>query len=188
MQLILKGRECGFKFSASHLLPGHFKCSRMHGHNYIVDLEIDLPDFDSSKNSGMLVDFVQVKKDVRKFLEEFDHKFLLPNMLGDMEVTLSDDSNYWNIEFTLSEDLLNKQSGIYVADTSPDHIFENKKYMIPHMDCVRIHNAYYITAETLAKEFKRMIIRQFSQSWHLPNNYDTIFITVYEDDGQGARA
>lgn len=46
-----------FRFSASHQLDGlgdHHRCARLHGHNYVVDLEVATEVLDAN---GMVVDY-----------------------------------------------------------------------------------------------------------------------------------
>lgn len=62
------------RFSASHILPTSEKCERLHGHDYAVHLLLKgEPD-----SSGMIMDFILLKRAVRKIIEELDHKVLLP--------------------------------------------------------------------------------------------------------------
>jgi 6-pyruvoyltetrahydropterin/6-carboxytetrahydropterin synthase len=49
-----------FRFEASHVLPNHEgKCSRLHGHSYVVVVECEGPvrSADGSSSEGMVVDF-----------------------------------------------------------------------------------------------------------------------------------
>ena len=55
-------------FSAAHYLPGHWKCSRIHGHTFIIrNLIIRYPE-------DKFVDF----EDVKKIIEGWDHRFIVP--------------------------------------------------------------------------------------------------------------
>ena len=40
MQIIIDGWDAGIKFSACHFIPGHDKCSRLHGHIYAIHAKI----------------------------------------------------------------------------------------------------------------------------------------------------
>ena len=62
------------KFAASHFLFNHDKCSRLHGHNYTVSVEIQGP----LNDSFFVVDFFEIKKKLLQFTEEIDHAVLLP--------------------------------------------------------------------------------------------------------------
>lgn len=53
----------------AHYLPGHEKCGRLHGHTYTVDVIIE-----GEKKGGMVVDFADLKKEVREALGEYDHR------------------------------------------------------------------------------------------------------------------
>ncbi len=73
MMLEIDGWKVGLKFSASHFIPSHHKCSRLHGHDYGVRLRI----YGETKDC-ILYDFVELKKLVRGICEELDHRLLLP--------------------------------------------------------------------------------------------------------------
>ena len=61
-------------FEAAHFIAGYNgKCSRLHGHNWIVEAVVRGENLDSL---GMLVDFSVLKAELKKFLDDFDHRFL----------------------------------------------------------------------------------------------------------------
>lgn len=53
----------------AHMLPGHPKCGRLHGHTYRIELIIA-----GDKRDGMVVDFAELKGRVREVLETYDHR------------------------------------------------------------------------------------------------------------------
>ena len=58
-------------FAAAHFLRGYKgKCERLHGHNYRVEVTVAGSQLDSI---GMLHDFVEIKRELRKLLERVDH-------------------------------------------------------------------------------------------------------------------
>ncbi len=58
-------------FAAAHFLRGYKgKCERLHGHNYRVEITVSGEKLDSI---GMLHDFVEIKRELRKLLERVDH-------------------------------------------------------------------------------------------------------------------
>ncbi len=58
-------------FSAAHFLRGYKgKCERLHGHNYRVEITVSGEKLDSI---GMVHDFVEIKRALRKLLERLDH-------------------------------------------------------------------------------------------------------------------
>ncbi len=61
-------------FSASHFLYDHRKCSRIHGHNYDVALEISGP----LNDKHFVVDFYDLKQELKQITSVLDHKILLP--------------------------------------------------------------------------------------------------------------
>ncbi len=61
-------------FSAAHSLRHYSgKCEHLHGHNYIVELYIEKEKLDKT---GLAVDFVILKKKLKKILNSLDHKYL----------------------------------------------------------------------------------------------------------------
>ncbi|OGS49405.1 MAG: 6-carboxytetrahydropterin synthase QueD [Euryarchaeota archaeon RBG_16_68_13] len=53
----------------AHHLPGHEKCGNYHGHTYQVDVYIE-----GDPKGGMILDFADLKKNVRAILGEYDHR------------------------------------------------------------------------------------------------------------------
>lgn len=61
-------------FASAHTLrdyPG--ACSRMHGHNWKVEVEVLTTDLD---DVGMGIDFKEIKRATRKITDELDHRYL----------------------------------------------------------------------------------------------------------------
>ena len=177
VKIILKGEDCGFTWSASHLLPGHFKCSRMHGHNYVMDIEIS----SDSLVNGMVIDFVEIKKDVRKMIEIYDHRLMLPK---EALIPHRTSMNVKGIGITTEDST--GIDGIYqISYTGMNN--NAKLYTIPQEDVVFLPYLNVVTAENLAKYFAfeikeivNQIIEENSSSWNI------IEVTIFEDSGQGA--
>ena len=60
-------------FTVGHRISGHEKCGRMHGHNLRVRVEVE---GDIDAQTGMVVDFGVLSKDLAEIVEPWDHKFL----------------------------------------------------------------------------------------------------------------
>ena len=88
MILEIDGEHSGIRFSACHFIPRHEKCSRLHGHTYILRLRVE---GDIGKD-GMVMDFVELKKELRKFVAELDHKTLLPGRSDEVILTIGETS------------------------------------------------------------------------------------------------
>jgi len=61
-------------FSSAHKLrnyPG--KCENLHGHNWKVEVEIGRDELD---NTGMVMDFSELRKILKEILVKIDHKIL----------------------------------------------------------------------------------------------------------------
>jgi len=75
MELRVDGWRKGVRFSASHILPGHPQCGRMHGHTYALHCVVR---GDPQAGDGFIVDFNVLTAALRKVTERLDHKMLLP--------------------------------------------------------------------------------------------------------------
>ncbi|MEM1577264.1 MAG: 6-carboxytetrahydropterin synthase QueD [Archaeoglobaceae archaeon] len=58
-------------FSAAHSIPGHKKCGKVHGHNFVVSVEVE-----GELKNGMVIDFFELKTHLKEVLEKFDHSML----------------------------------------------------------------------------------------------------------------
>lgn len=68
---VLKVEEA---FEAAHNIRGYKgKCSRLHGHNWVVEVEIT---GESLNELGILVDFKDVKRELKTVLDKLDHNYL----------------------------------------------------------------------------------------------------------------
>ena len=61
-------------FAAGHALRGYKgKCENVHGHNYRVQVTVQGAELDST---GLLVDFVELKRVMRDVIARLDHQFV----------------------------------------------------------------------------------------------------------------
>jgi 6-pyruvoyltetrahydropterin/6-carboxytetrahydropterin synthase len=74
MRLEIDGRYSNIKFSACHFIAGHARCGKLHGHVYVVQMIL----FGEKGENGMIMDFIDLKRALRRITEEFDHRVLLP--------------------------------------------------------------------------------------------------------------
>ncbi len=61
-----------YHFSYGHHLPGHELCGSSHGHNGVLEIEIE----GVLRPNGMVLDFHDLDEIVNPFLSEWDHKNL----------------------------------------------------------------------------------------------------------------
>ncbi|MFW9930815.1 MAG: 6-pyruvoyl tetrahydropterin synthase family protein [Candidatus Thorarchaeota archaeon] len=111
----------GSKFSASHFLKEPLKCSRIHGHNYYVSVEIE----SELDENYIVVDFIELKQIVEAVIEPLDHYVLIPEFSSSLKVSILDES----IE-------------VFTEN--------NKKYVFPKCD-VKLLPLEATTSEMLAK-------------------------------------
>lgn len=61
-------------FAAAHQLREYKgKCENLHGHNYRVRITVEAGDVD---RTGLVVDFVELKRGLRTVVEQLDHRYL----------------------------------------------------------------------------------------------------------------
>lgn len=76
-----------FTFEAAHLLNGHPKCGRLHGHSYRVVVELQAAELNTVSNSsdeaGMVVDYAHLNP-IKDFIDlKLDHRLLIGNEILD---------------------------------------------------------------------------------------------------------
>lgn len=111
------------KFSASHFLKEPFQCSKLHGHNYYVSVEIEAP----LDENYFVVDFIELKEKVMEVVKPLDHSVLIPDFSNNL---------------TISE----------IADSIEVVTAKNKRYVFPKTDVIRLPLPS-TTSEILAKYF-----------------------------------
>jgi 6-pyruvoyltetrahydropterin/6-carboxytetrahydropterin synthase len=70
------------KFSASHFLKKPLQCTRLHGHNYYVSVEIR----DNLDNNHFVVDFTDLKEKLNSIVKPMDHYVLIPTKSEELEI------------------------------------------------------------------------------------------------------
>ncbi len=73
MQLEIDGWRLRLTFSAAHIMIGHERCGRLHGHDYAISIRLD----GDPGTDGVIMDFGELKELVRGIAKELDHKFLV---------------------------------------------------------------------------------------------------------------
>ena len=76
------------KFSASHFLKQPLQCTRLHGHNYYVYVEVS----DHLDENHFVVDFADLKENLRSIVNPMDHYVLIPTKSDELEIKEEKDS------------------------------------------------------------------------------------------------
>lgn len=66
-------------FDSAHFLAGYIgKCSNIHGHRWNVEVEVGADVLiEAGQMRGMVVDFSDIKKDIKELLDTFDHALII---------------------------------------------------------------------------------------------------------------
>ncbi|MFX1391208.1 MAG: 6-pyruvoyl tetrahydropterin synthase family protein [Promethearchaeota archaeon] len=70
------------KFSASHFLKDPPQCTRLHGHNYYVSVEIS----HTLDDNYFVVDFTDLKENLLSIVKPLDHYVLIPSETTEFEI------------------------------------------------------------------------------------------------------
>ncbi len=70
------------KFSASHFLKAPLQCTRLHGHNYYVSVEIS----DTLDTNNFVVDFTDLKEQLISIVKPLDHYVLIPTKSDELKI------------------------------------------------------------------------------------------------------
>lgn len=63
-----------FRFEASHILPRHpGKCSRLHGHSWVLHVEVEGP---INPKTGFVMDYADISSQLKPLIERLDHRHL----------------------------------------------------------------------------------------------------------------
>ena len=86
------------EFSSAHILNGHpGDCKRMHGHNWLVEAEVQ---GNNINEIGMVIDFKDIKKNLKAIIAKLDHQFL-----NDLEPFIHDNPTAENISKYIYKEL-----------------------------------------------------------------------------------
>ena len=86
------------KFAAAHFLYQHDKCSRLHGHNYIVNAELTALTGELNDKS-FVVDFFIVKSKLIDITNRLDHHLLIPAKSREIQIQQETPTSQIHVEF-----------------------------------------------------------------------------------------
>lgn len=92
-------------FDSAHFLSGYTgKCSNIHGHRWHVEIEIESRKLEKNgQGRGMLVDFGDLKKDLRELADSMDHTLIYEeNTLRPKTLEALDEEGFHLVKDSLS--------------------------------------------------------------------------------------
>lgn len=72
--IVIDGWKRNIRFSAAHCILGHETCGRLHGHSYAISAKV----IGEQQSNGMIMDFSEVSKVLKKIADHLDHRTLIP--------------------------------------------------------------------------------------------------------------
>lgn len=71
--------KTGAGFDSAHFLKGYDgKCSNIHGHHWSVEIVVGSDSLNNdAQTRGMVVDFAELKKDLRELTDNLDHSLII---------------------------------------------------------------------------------------------------------------
>ena len=141
-------------FSAAHFITFNGNvCERLHGHNYRVSAEV----FGSLDENHYVVDFIALRDELRRILDELEHRVILPASHPMIRVVADER------EVTAT--------------------FEDRRWIFPLGDCVILPLAN-TTAELVARYLGDRLLEALSQ--RTGSRPSRLIVGVDENNGQWA--
>jgi len=140
-------------FAAGHFITYTGKCEALHGHNYRARVEVE---GDLDENSYVL-DFVSLKRMMRRLVDELDHRMLLPRDNPALKVTEEGD-------------------GVQV-------LYKERRYLFPRSDVVLLP-VPNTTAEMLARYLAGRVKEELQSTG--AGGLSALVVEVEESFGQSA--
>jgi 6-pyruvoyltetrahydropterin/6-carboxytetrahydropterin synthase len=82
-----------FKFSSAHfLIFDETRAEKLHGHNYMVQVQVGVPNTHDMSSKGFFIDFNEFKKWIKARVDVWDEMVLLPALHPDMKITMKSPS------------------------------------------------------------------------------------------------
>ncbi len=133
-----------FKFSAAHfLIFDDTHAERLHGHNYIVKVDVVAPEDGAQHSEGYYVDFNVLKKHIKSQLDLWDEQVLLPRLHKDMKFKETDKS----LEVTFRDRF---------------YVFPKNEVILLPINNTSVEKLSGLLAQNFAAEFKKFGIRSVS--------------------------
>lgn len=121
------------KFSAAHfLIFDAVHAEKLHGHNYQVSLELEGP---AQAGTGLLVNFADVKRIVKKHVDAWDEHVLLPKLHPEMKFE-------------------SKAPSLHVHFRDRYYVFPENEVILLATANTSVEELSRLLAENLMKEFK----------------------------------
>ncbi|MCL7474986.1 MAG: 6-pyruvoyl tetrahydropterin synthase family protein [Methanosarcinales archaeon] len=95
MFLELDGWMAKLRFSASHLIPDHPKCGRLHGHTYAVSVRVE-----GTQAGEFIIDFIVLKDIVKDICDRLDHRVLVAK--DDPRLKITEENGHYTVEIVKS--------------------------------------------------------------------------------------
>ncbi|MEM0128127.1 MAG: 6-carboxytetrahydropterin synthase [Thermoplasmatales archaeon] len=76
MEIYIDGNYSNIRFSAAHFIPGEWKCSRLHGHDYSISVKV----IGNMGNDSYFMDFSKAKSKLKEAADYLDHRVLIPQL------------------------------------------------------------------------------------------------------------
>ena len=108
----IDGWRTNIRFSSAHVIPEYEKCGRLHGHSYAIHAKL----YGKQDEKGIIIDFSQIKKELKMIADELDHRILIPG--NSASLTLKDEHDQITLDSMGKKYILPKQDCIILPLTS----------------------------------------------------------------------
>lgn len=102
-------------FDSAHFLKGYEgKCSNIHGHRWEIEIEVSGAPVEDGTKRGMVVDFSDLKKDLKAFADDLDHCLIIEkDSLKETTKAALDDEGFRIIELPFRPTAENLSKYVY---------------------------------------------------------------------------
>lgn len=105
MKVKVDGWRSHIVFSSAHFIPDYERCGRLHGHSYAIHAVVE----GKADEMGIVIDFGELKRAMKKIADELDHHMLIPEK-GNLKISR--------------------------GEGEVEVIFDRKRYVFPEEDCL----------------------------------------------------
>ena len=181
IQTSLKLFKEDFRFSAAHfLIFDETHAEQLHGHNFVVRVELGLPPRSSFNQRGLHQPFNHYKIWLRSQFQKLNETIILPALHPDIQVIDETNSPELSSQSSSSSPEILKKSSVGRSATCLKILFRDRQYVFPknEVQLLPISNS---SVEELSYYFA-------SQMWHEFKNDHLQFVSIeiQEVPGQSA--
>ena len=125
----IDGWKSNIQFSSAHIISGHDKCGRLHGHTYAIHAKI----YGKKNKEGIIIDFSLIKSALKNIADELDHRILIPEK---------------NMSITVDE------TEVKMSSNEKHYVFPKEDCILLPIECITAENLAEYVLSMLVKKIR----------------------------------